>query len=305
MDNGREDQLPWTRWFWADWESDIGLRACGLEAQGLWQRMLSIMARAKIKGYLMDGEKQMESKTLAKIVNETKEKTENLVQELFSHGVPSRADDGTIFNRRMVREAVLSQVRSDAGKKGGRPRKQKESKRKANTKLRVKAPSASASASASNEIIKYLNEKAGKHFEADAEITVKCINARISKGRTLEDFMRVIDVKVSQWKGDPKMDSFLRPETLFGTKMESYLNESIISPKISEVEKSRRVGLKGWEDQLTDEARSLLPKIDVEFDEKYPNLEGPDRNDYRKMRLNEIHRGERPLGMTPGYDGKE
>ena len=39
----------------------------------------------------------------------------------------------------------------------------------------------------------------------------------------MEDFKAVIDYKVSEWKGT-KMEDYLRPETLFGTKFESYLN---------------------------------------------------------------------------------
>jgi uncharacterized phage protein (TIGR02220 family) len=37
----------------------------------------------------------------------------------------------------------------------------------------------------------------------------------------------VVDIKFEKWGSDPKMVDFLRPETLFGTKMESYLNENI------------------------------------------------------------------------------
>lgn len=36
----------------------------------------------------------------------------------------------------------------------------------------------------------------------------------------------MIDWKTSEWLGNDKMDRYLRPETLFGTKFESYLNES-------------------------------------------------------------------------------
>jgi hypothetical protein len=35
----------------------------------------------------------------------------------------------------------------------------------------------------------------------------------------------VIDKKAKQWKDNPDMCKFLRPETLFGTKFEGYLNE--------------------------------------------------------------------------------
>ena len=45
----------------------------------------------------------------------------------------------------------------------------------------------------------------------------------------MDDFKRVIDTKVKQWLNDDNMRKYLRPETLFGTKFEAYLNESIQS----------------------------------------------------------------------------
>lgn len=78
------------------------------------------------------------------------------------------------------------------------------------------------------EIINYLNEKAGTKFRPNSKETVKHINARIKEGYTVQDFKYVIDVKVSQWKNDPKMSAFIRPQTLFGTKMENYVNEKVV-----------------------------------------------------------------------------
>ena len=75
-----------------------------------------------------------------------------------------------------------------------------------------------------DEIVSYLNEKSGKHYRASSSPTVKCIHARLEEKFTVEDFKKVIDNKVAQWK-DTDMDGFLRPQTLFGTKFESYLNE--------------------------------------------------------------------------------
>ena len=45
---------------------------------------------------------------------------------------------------------------------------------------------------------------------------------------TIEDFKKVIDIKVSKWLNNPEMADYLRPDTLFGTKFESYLNENKI-----------------------------------------------------------------------------
>jgi len=74
------------------------------------------------------------------------------------------------------------------------------------------------------EVIDYLNQKTGKHYKYSSEVTKKHIKARFREGFTLEDFKRVIDWKKSQWTGTD-LEIYLRPQTLFGTKFESYLNE--------------------------------------------------------------------------------
>lgn len=75
------------------------------------------------------------------------------------------------------------------------------------------------------EIVEYLNKKTGKNFRATAEKTQKHINARLREGYTVDDFKKVIENKVSEWKGT-NMEQYLRPETLFGTKFESYLYQN-------------------------------------------------------------------------------
>lgn len=75
-------------------------------------------------------------------------------------------------------------------------------------------------------IVDYLNKKADKKFKATSQATKKHINARLSEGYTFDDFVRVIDKKVEDWKFDQKMQQYLRPQTLFGTKFEAYLNEA-------------------------------------------------------------------------------
>lgn len=76
-------------------------------------------------------------------------------------------------------------------------------------------------------IIAYLNEKAGTAYKPTSKATQSHINARLADGFTVEDFRTVIDKKCTEWKGG-EMEKFLRPETLFGPKFESYLNAKII-----------------------------------------------------------------------------
>ena len=47
----------------------------------------------------------------------------------------------------------------------------------------------------------------------------------MNEGYTLEDFKTVIDKKYDEWNNDTKMKKFLRPETLFSTNFDRYLNE--------------------------------------------------------------------------------
>lgn len=75
-------------------------------------------------------------------------------------------------------------------------------------------------------IISYLNIKAGTNFKYSTKTTQNKIQARLNDGFTVDDFKKVIDTKVKSWGRDQTYSKYLRPETLFGSKFESYLNES-------------------------------------------------------------------------------
>lgn len=75
------------------------------------------------------------------------------------------------------------------------------------------------------EIMSYFNQQAGTSYRASSKATQRLISARTNEGFTVNDFKKVIDIKVANWKDDPKMSKYLRPATLFGTKFEGYLNE--------------------------------------------------------------------------------
>ncbi|MEG3312967.1 phage replisome organizer N-terminal domain-containing protein [Streptococcus parasuis] len=73
--------------------------------------------------------------------------------------------------------------------------------------------------------IQYLNQETGHTYKFIATHT-KFIQARYKDGYTLEDFKKVIDTKVAQWKNNTEMAKYLRPKTLFSpSNFDSYLNE--------------------------------------------------------------------------------
>lgn len=81
------------------------------------------------------------------------------------------------------------------------------------------------------EIIEYLNNKANTNYKPKSATTIKLIEGRLNEGFTKNDFIKVIDKKVEQWKGTD-YENYLRPITLFSkTKFESYLNQPIHGAK--------------------------------------------------------------------------
>ena len=136
--------------------------------------------------------------------------------------------DGNYYNERMELEINkrnnFIQTRINNGTKGGRP---KENKKPNDKPLGLPKENliGNGNENVIEYVIEYLNNKTGKKFKSNTKPTIKHINARLSEGFTMEHFRTVIDIKVLKWLNNPKMCDYLRPETLFGTKFESYLNE--------------------------------------------------------------------------------
>ena len=128
------------------------------------------------------------------------------------------------------------------GSRGGRPTKVPE---KPKEQKKTVEPVKKKEPPPYQEIIDYLNEKAGKRFKVN-EKTKAHINARVNDGYTLADFRAVIEKKVAEWRGT-EMDKFLRPETLFGTKFEGYLNQNETVRK-----KAKSTGFSNFEERNYD-----------------------------------------------------
>lgn len=74
-----------------------------------------------------------------------------------------------------------------------------------------------------SEVVQALNEETGAHYRPTSKATMRHILARLREGFTVEDCKEVIRKKSEEW-GGTEMAKYLRPETLFGSKFESYLN---------------------------------------------------------------------------------
>lgn len=75
------------------------------------------------------------------------------------------------------------------------------------------------------EILAFLNEKMGRNYRM-VETNLKLIEARLESGISFQSLKSIIAKKCREWKDDPKMNLYLRPETLFNkTKCEQYYGE--------------------------------------------------------------------------------
>jgi len=111
------------------------------------------------------------------------------------------------------------------------------------------------------EVVDYLNVKCCSRFRHTSKATQRVIKARIKEGFVIEDFKKVIDTKSTEWL-NTEMELYLRPETLFGTKFESYLNQKGIlrNGKFKSNEFSKFV-TKTESRELTEEERTTASQL--------------------------------------------
>lgn len=79
-------------------------------------------------------------------------------------------------------------------------------------------------AAKTKEILEYLNSKLNTKYKSTSQKTQSLVRARLREGYTVDDFEKVIDIKCDEWLST-SMSKYLRPETLFSNKFESYLNQ--------------------------------------------------------------------------------
>lgn len=156
-------------------------------------------------------------------------------------------DEGNLYNERLLEEA----------NKRKKFTKSRQDNLKGSDKQQYK-PNTHMKPHMENEIedvIRDLNLILNSKYSAKTKKTKSLIIARISDGFTRDDFRQVIEYKFKQWGSDEKMKEYLRPETLFGTKFESYLQGSKIKivskteSHITKVLQQRDIDFKQFEQQ--------------------------------------------------------
>ena len=262
----RKDK-PYLSLYVQDFMSDEKLRECSAESVGVYIFVMCVLHKSDTYGSMKIKDKyfcldfaytfayDFASPCASMLVRHlpfSEEVIRNSLVELIKEGVLSiDMENNILYQKRMVNDGLLSKTRAEAGSKGGKISKRSSkdvSKTKANTQANIQA---NTDIDIDNEIdidndislslkdlkdkeirdiVEYLNEKAGTNYRYTSEKTKKLIKARMNEKFTVENFYSVIDKKTAEWL-NTEQEKYLRPETLFGTKFEGYLNQKNGKPK--------------------------------------------------------------------------
>ena len=120
------------------------------------------------------------------------------------------------------------------------------------------------------QIISHLNNVCGTNYRPTTKATVKLIDARLNECHRLDDFIAVIDKKYAEWHDKPDMVQYLRPETLFGTKFEGYLNQPKTDGKSAPVKKTKFTNIDSHERDYAE-----IERLELEYLQQKLNGEEP------------------------------
>ena len=162
----------------------------------------------------------------------------------FSENAPKEKKE----KEKKIKELKENSDSDFSGQKNSKPKKilpqvKDEENLKTNPPLfEIEAPSLDEEISLSDlerNALTALNSICGKSFRPTPG-NMKFIRARVKEGYKFEDFVKVIKHKQGQWGNDPKFRTYLRPETIFGTKFDSYLAEAS-DERLKEIEANKLI----------------------------------------------------------------
>lgn len=113
------ERLPWSKFRWEAWETDIPLALCSMAAQGFWMRLLCMCA--KEDGFLMIGSRAPTIEELAFATRQSVGDVTAWLAELEAQKVFSRDRRKIIYSRRMVADTRKASTARANGKRGGNP----------------------------------------------------------------------------------------------------------------------------------------------------------------------------------------
>jgi len=145
-------KLPAFQFYPSDWRSDNGVQSLSYFERGVWFEILCLMHESEQRGKLLLNGKPMPDDALARLLGLDKQNLTKTLTTILDYGVATRLSDGTLVNRRMLRDEELRKIRTEAGKKGGNPILVNQNSSKTEKEVNQNStPSSSSSSSSSNK----------------------------------------------------------------------------------------------------------------------------------------------------------
>ena len=122
MKKNSRKKAPAFQFYAADWLTDSSLRLVSAETRGIWIDLLCYSFLSSDPGFLIIGGQILDKKGIQKLSQMTPKKFEKVFNELTNFGILKQDEKGRFFCKRMVEDSALSQIRREAGAKGGNPK---------------------------------------------------------------------------------------------------------------------------------------------------------------------------------------
>lgn len=150
-------KLPAFQFYPADWRKDPGVQALSYHDRGVWFEILCLMHESEQRGKLTLNGRPMPEDALARLLGLDKQNLTKVISILLEYGVARRDPvSGVIYNKRMVEDEKLRQIRAEIGQKGGQERvkREKDNLLKQNSSKSLKQGKQNSTPSSSSSITK-------------------------------------------------------------------------------------------------------------------------------------------------------
>ena len=162
----KSDKIPAYQWYPGDWKKDTNVKMLTLEEKGAWRELIDWMWEAEERGKMSNNGKPWSMKQISRLLEVDESKAKQLVEAIVEAGVASVDEEsGVIYCRRLVRFKDLSEMRAEAGRKGGKQSAEARRSKAPKQSDSNSSPSSSSSSSASTE------ESAAAALSATSEAT--------------------------------------------------------------------------------------------------------------------------------------
>jgi hypothetical protein len=122
MSSQKKVDLPFHKWYWAEWFASDDVQVLHPTARCIWFEMIGLMWQSSERGYLIRNDKPLPLEKLSRILRfDNLEEFKIHFQAVEDAGLFSRrVSDGAIFSRKILHDLEIYEQKAEAGRKGAK-----------------------------------------------------------------------------------------------------------------------------------------------------------------------------------------